>query len=238
LYRVGNRPVDKQSGDDTLSLVDRVHATIREAILSGEHPPTSRLLVAKIAQESGVSSIPVREALRRLEAERLVVLELNRGATVAPISVDDLRDVYETRIVMECPALRRALPKLTPERLDEAQQAVATMTRLLRAGRSREAYESHRAFLFALYEPAASPWSLHVIAQLWTGAERYLRLSASLRESPEEFAAEHEAVLEAVRGGDADLAVTRLAEHLRRTASLVERAYGAAEPAPAAAHGA
>jgi DNA-binding GntR family transcriptional regulator len=235
---VGNRRLDKQSGDDTLGLVDRVHATIRESILSGAYPPASRLLVAKIARERGVSSIPVREALRRLESERLVVLELNRGATVAPISVDDLRDVYASRIVMEGHALRRALPNLTPERLAVAERALAAMTDLLRQDREREALEPHRVFHFALYEPAASPWSLHLIAQLWTGAERYMRLSAGLRASPDEFAAEHRAVLAAVRSGDADLAVARLAEHLRRTASLIEPAYGAAEPVGAATNGA
>jgi DNA-binding GntR family transcriptional regulator len=234
---VGNRRVDKQIGDKSLSLVDRVHATIRDSILSGEYPPASRLLVAKIAQESGASSIPVREALRRLEAERLVVLELNRGATVAPISMEDLHDIYETRIIVEGQALRRAIPHLTPERLAEARRAVAAMTSLLRQGRNRKALEPHRAFHFALYEPAASPWSLHLITQLWTSAERYLRLSAGLRDNPEEFAAEHEAVLEAVKGGDADVAVARLAEHLRRTASLLEPRHGVAQLASARADG-
>jgi DNA-binding GntR family transcriptional regulator len=219
---VGNRRVDKRNGEEAPSLVDEVHAAVREAILSGEYAPGARLLVSKIAEESGASPIPVREALRRLEGERLVFLALNRGATVASISADDLRDVFETRIIVEGQALRRALPRLSAERLDEAHRVVADMTRLLHEGREREAYERQRAFYFSLYDAAGSPWSVHLIAQLWTTAERYLRLSARLRDSPEELAAEHEAVLEALRAGDADLAVQRLTEHLRRTAALVE----------------
>ena len=214
--------------------MDRVHAATREAILSGAHPPGSRLLVSTIAAENGVSTIPVREAIRRLESERLVAIELNRGATVTPVSVDDLRDIYETRIVMECHALRRAYPRLSEEVLRGARADLERMTALLHAGRDRDAFLHHRAFHYALYEPAGSPWSMHVIAQLWSGAERYLRLSAGMRDSPEEFAAEHEEVLAAVAEGDADAAVARLEEHLRRTARLLDAAYGERgdEPAP------
>lgn len=226
---MANRRIDRLDGGR--SLVDRVHAATREAILSGVHPPGSRLLVSMIAAENGVSTIPVREAIRRLESERLVVVELNRGATVTPISVDDLRDVYETRIVMECHALRRAYPLLDRDVIRAARTDLARMTALLRAGRDHDAFLRHRAFHYALYEPAGSPWSMHVIAQLWSGAERYLRLSAGMRDSPEQFAAEHEEVLAAVAEGDADAAVARLEEHLRRTQRLLDAAYGD-EPAP------
>ena len=153
---MANRRLDPLDADGGRSLVDRVHAATREAILSGVHPPGSRLLVSTIAAENGVSTIPVREAIRRLESERLVVIELNRGATVAPISVDDLRDVYETRIVMECNALRRAYPNLNDEILSGARADLERMTSLLRAGRDRDAYLHHRGFHYALYEPAGS----------------------------------------------------------------------------------
>jgi DNA-binding GntR family transcriptional regulator len=224
---VGNRRVEKDAaGDGGVSLVDRVHAAVRESILSGEYQPGSRLLAAKLAAENGVSSIPVREALRRLETERLIEVERNRGATVTPISVEDLLDIYETRIVIECYSLRRAYPKLDRAILANASRELKAMTGLLRSGKSGRAYEHHRAFHFALYEPAGSAWSMHVIGQLWVGAERYLRLSAGLRDTPEQFAAEHEAVLAAVRAGDEDAAVERLEQHLRRTADLLQRAYG------------
>jgi DNA-binding GntR family transcriptional regulator len=226
---------DTAAGGGGESLVDRVHAATREAILAGVHPPGSRLLVATLAAENGVSTIPVREAIRRLESERLVTVELNRGATVTPISVDDLRDVYETRVVMECHALRRAYPHLTEAVLRDARADLERMTALLRAGRHREAYLRHRGFHFALYERAGSPWSMHVIGQLWLGAQRYLRLSAGMRDTPEEFAAEHTAVLAAIADGDADAASARLEEHLRRTARLLYAAYGAPAPQPSAA---
>ena len=212
---MGNRRIDGAAqGDDGMSLVDHVHTSVREAILSGAYPPGSRLLAAKIGAENGVSSIPVREALHRLETERLIEVEHNRGATVTLISVADLLDIYETRIVIECDVLRRAYPKLTVAMLNDASRELKIMTRLLRTGKGLQAYEHHRVFHFSLYEPSGSQWSMHVIKQLWVGAERYLRLSAGLRETPEAFAAEHEAVLVAVREGDESAAVQRLAQHL------------------------
>ncbi|MQA72907.1 MAG: FCD domain-containing protein [Solirubrobacterales bacterium] len=218
--RMANRQGNNSPGTE-LSLVDRVQRAVREAILSGEYEAGSRLLVSRLAQENGVSPIPVREALRRLESERLVEIAVNRGATVTPISVNDMRDIYETRLVIETYALRRAFPYFTVTLLDEAERILYGMTRLLADARDRQAHEQHRRFHFILYEPAHSAWTMHVIRQLWTGAERYLRLSPEMRSTPEAFAAEHAAILAAVREGDPTVAVSLLAEHLRRTETLL-----------------
>lgn len=209
------------------SLVDRVYAALREDILDGVHAPGARLRLNELAEQHGTSFIPVREALRRLESERLVEVEQNRGARVAPLSIDDARDVYETRIVVEAHALRLAFPNLGEADIARSGAAIDAMTGLFAAGRNREAYEQHRIVHFALYEPAGSAWTLHVVRLLWTGAERYVRRSAALRGTPEEFAAEHRAVLDAVRGGDVDAAVARLDEHLHRTQALLEQAAAA-----------
>ena len=103
-----NPPMSKISSDAPTapdgvagSRVDRVQAAIRERILAGVYPPGSRLILSRLAAEHGVSFIPIREALQRLEAERLVKTEQNRGARVAEISIADMRDIYETRVVLE-----------------------------------------------------------------------------------------------------------------------------------------
>lgn len=210
------------------SLVEHVHRELREDILDGRHAPGAHLRLSEVAAEHGVSFIPIREALRRLESERLVEVERNRGARVTPLSLEDARDVYTTRIVVETHALRLAFPRLTAAELDRSAGAIDAMTTLFEAGRTREAYAQHRIVHFALYEAADSPWTLHTIAQLWTGAERYVRQSARLRGTPEEFAAEHRAVLAAVAAGDVDAAVQRLEEHLGKTRALLE---GAMQPA-------
>jgi DNA-binding GntR family transcriptional regulator len=219
----------EESANGEVSMVERVHVALRERILSGEYAPGSRLILGRLAQEHDVSFIPVREALRRLEGERLVVLEPNRGATVAPVSVADMRDVYETRVVLERHALRSAFPNLDEKRLKRADAELREMARGLSDGREREGLAHHRAFHFLLYEPGASPWTLHLIDQLWSSAERYLRLAPSLRPSPREFVAEHEAVLRAIRAGEVDDAVDLLDDNLRTTARLLAEQYGQGE---------
>lgn len=92
-------------------------------------------------------------------------------------------------------------------------------------GDDRRAYAWHQEFHFALYEPAGSAWTLHLIRLLWTSAERYMRLAASVRPEPEEFVAEHAEILRAVEAGDADGAAERLAVNLRTTARLLGDTY-------------
>ena len=207
------------------SRVDRVQGAIREKILAGTYPPGSRLILSRLAAEHGVSFIPIREALQRLEAERLVRTEQNRGARVAEISIADMRDIYETRVVLEQHAVRMAMLKLTKENLRDAGDALDRMEERFAADRQREAYQAHQAFHFALYEPAGSPWTMHVIRQLWSAAERYVRLAAAVRPAPDLFVAEHRRIFDAVAAGEVEAAVDSLIANQRTTEKLLAENY-------------
>jgi DNA-binding GntR family transcriptional regulator len=219
------RQHDDESETANASSVARVQQALRERILSGEYPPGSRLILSKLAEEHGMSFIPIREALHRLESERLVRFARNRGATVTELSMADMRDIYETRLVLEDRALRAAMPQFDATRLEPAELALQEMTAEFGNGDARAAYAAHQRFHFALYEPAGSPWTMHLIQLLWNSAERYLRLAASVRPAPREFVAEHAAILEAVRRGNADEAAARLAANLRTTERLLAATY-------------
>jgi DNA-binding GntR family transcriptional regulator len=207
------------------SSVDRVQEALREKILSGAYPPGSRLILSKLAEEHGMSFIPIREALHRLESERLVRFARNRGATVTELSIADMRDIYETRLVLEDHAIRAAIPRLDAARIKPADTALREMAEQFARGDDRAAYGAHQRFHFALYEPAGSDWTMHLIRQLWTSAERYVRLAASVRPEPREFVAEHGAILAAVRAGDAEDAAARLSANLRTTERLLAATY-------------
>jgi DNA-binding GntR family transcriptional regulator len=209
------------------SSVDRVQAAVREKILSGVYPPGSRLILSRLAAEHGVSFIPIREGLQRLESERLVETEPNRGARVAEISIADMRDIYETRVVLEQHAVRTAIPKLTDEDLKTAGGALDRMEERFAADRQAEAYQAHQAFHFALYAPAGSAWTMHVIRLLWASAERYVRLAAAVRPKPEVFVAEHREIFDAVVSGDVEAAVESLIANLRTTEKLLAKNYEA-----------
>ena len=90
------------------STVEQVLDFVREGIISGRYPPRSKLLPKQIAEHCGTSFIPVREALRVLESEGFVAFVHNRGAWVTPLSLNDLKDLYEIRLELESEAVRRA----------------------------------------------------------------------------------------------------------------------------------
>jgi DNA-binding GntR family transcriptional regulator len=204
-----------------------VYEALREKILSGVYAPGSRLILSRLANEHEMSFIPVREALQRLEGERMVRSERNRGATVTELSIDDMRDIYETRLILEDAAIRAATASIDERQLERAERALERMGASFLEGHDRQAYAWHQEFHFALYEPAGSAWTLHLIRLLWTSAERYMRLAASVRPEAEQFVAEHAEILRAVQAGDADEAAERLADNLRTTARLLGETYEA-----------
>jgi len=207
------------------SNVDRVHLALREGILAGTYEPGSRLVLSKVAAEHDVSLIPVREALQRLEAERMVRLQPNRGATVTQVSIDDMCDIYETRLVLEMHALRRLIDAGASDQFDRARSALVLMAEHFDGGNEKEAYADHQDFHFALYDGSGSTWTIHMIRMLWASSERYVRLAAGVRLDAADFVDEHREILEAVEGGDPDLAAQKLAANLGTTQRLLRETY-------------
>lgn len=214
--------------NDLTSSVELVYQSTRRAILTGDYAPGSPLRLQELAARNGVSMIPVREALRLLEAEGFVESVPNRGAHVAPLSMEDMLDVYRTRIVLELEALRQAIPNITPQVLAKARRSNKKIVRQFQQKGYAE-YEDHRAFHFALYEPSGSKWLMRLIGIVWDHTERYRRQGASMV-TPEMARQEHERILDLIAAGDAPGAIDALREHLE---SSVEnfRAMFLANPA-------
>src|SRR3982751_2703327 len=114
LSRAGSAQIQRQT---TASMA--VEA-LRERILRGDYPEGEPLRQDALAEELGVSRIPVREALRQLEAEGLVTFSPHRGAVVSSLSLDEIDELFELRAAIESDLLRRAIPKMTKEQLDRA----------------------------------------------------------------------------------------------------------------------
>jgi DNA-binding GntR family transcriptional regulator len=208
------------------SMVERVLSITRERIVSGVYPPGSRLRLQMLAEESGASLIPVREALRVLEAERLVESIPNRGARVASLSLDDMQDLYSVRILLETESVRHAQP-LEPEEEAELTALLDEMKTASASDDVERVLELHRTYHFALYGRTHSSWLPYLIDLLWKHTERYQRLSLAFRDDAADH--EHRAVLEALARGDSDRAASALRSHLETTARLVIEAYQAPE---------
>jgi DNA-binding GntR family transcriptional regulator len=155
----------------------------------------------------------------------MVTIEPNRGATVTGISIEDMRDIYETRLVLEGHAIRAAVAAISPAEIGRSESALRSMRSHFRDGDDPAAYAAHQDFHFSLYEVSGSAWTVHLLRQLWASAERYVRLAAAVRPDPALFVAEHEEILAAVKEGDADAAAARLADNLRTTETLLAATY-------------
>lgn len=209
--------------DAGTSLVDKAYYFMRAQILSGRCPPDTPLRLQVLATEIGVSIIPVREALRRLESERLVTIEANRGARVARLHLDDIRDAYNTRGSLELEALRNSMVSLNASDISRARDLNAKMVRLFQRGDDEGAYALHRQLHFVFYEKARSDWMLRFIGILWDHTERYRRVATKLRGDPVGIGAEHSAVVDAVELGRTEIATEALERHLRRSLEVLDQ---------------
>lgn len=154
------------------SAVDLVTAEIRRAVLTGALAPGSTFSIRDLATQLGVSHIPIREALRRLESQGLIVLRRARSASVAPLTGADLRAIYRLRYVVELPLAGASVGTRTPEQID-------SLNALLEGSRDRDpdvAWQAHYDFHAALVHPAANEWDERVLHTLWMAAERYTHL--------------------------------------------------------------
>ncbi len=195
---------------------------VREDIISGRYAPNSKLFPKVIAEEHGTSFIPVREALRILESEGFVTFVNNRGTWVTPLSLEDAKDLYSTRIELESQAVRNAAPFSSAE-IDVLEDILTKIHVHNSVHEAAEVVELNRRFHFFLYEKSNSPRRLRLIEQLWFHSERYQRLSVDHRDDAGD--AEHRAILAALRRGDHDAAANLLAAHLRTTIDLLTSQY-------------
>lgn len=215
----------ERDGDGAISAVERVYRQTRTAILMGEYPPGFSLRMSDLARINGVSTIPVREAMRRLEAERLVESIANKGVRVAQLSSADLADAYQLRTILEAEAVRLSVPKLTDEDRARAEALRDEMAAQFAAGDVAAAHAAHRALHFIVYERTESPWLVHIISTLWDHTERYRRLGMRWLQHPELLSAQHDDVIGALFSGDADAAVDALRDHFEASRQVInERA--------------
>ena len=119
-----------RGGDKTL----RVYDHVMERIVDGTLPAGAPLNIGAIAEETGVSLIPTREALRRLESEGLVEFLFHRGVRVAALGIDEYREIMQTQAVLEALAVGMSAPRLTAEDLDRARAVNARMDAAVRSG--------------------------------------------------------------------------------------------------------
>ncbi|WP_244540265.1 GntR family transcriptional regulator [Kaistia soli] len=188
-----------------------VEATLKQAILSGALLPGTPLRQEELATRFEMSRMPIREALRQLEAQGLVDFEPHRGAIVVEITLADADDNFAIRSALEPQALRLSLPHLGADDFALADEVIAEIdgeTDPARMG------ELNRRFHMTLYAAAGLPRLLALTEQHLVAADRYLRFH--LATDGDMGQAEHRALVAACRSGDETEAVAVLGRHLAR----------------------
>src|SRR3954452_24995947 len=188
---------------------------LREAIILGELAPGTPLRLDEVARQLDMSTSPIREAVRRLEALGLAKHVPHHGAKVLPFDPDELRELFAIRLALESLAVRQAAGRLTPEAAEEASSQLARLDDARSVRDVREAMRAHADFHFTLYDACRSEWLPALIRPAWDRAERYrpalLSAEGELQRRHREI---DERLLARCAAGDADGAAAVLYEHL------------------------
>ncbi|GGH43700.1 GntR family transcriptional regulator [Microbacterium album] len=194
----------------------RIADGVRAAILEGAYPPGTRVRQEDLADQYAASRVPVREALRILEAEGLITRVANAGAWVSQLNLAECEELYRVRERIEPLLLAMNVPLLAPAVDDLAELAA----RMERAADAEEFLSLDRAFHLATYAAADTTMLRETVVRLWNRTHHYRRAFTRVARAHGEDAAvhlDHRLLVEAIRRGDADEAEDVLYRHVRRT---------------------
>jgi DNA-binding GntR family transcriptional regulator len=211
----------------TITLSEKAFRILRQQILNGDIPPGEKLRVEALQREHALSSSPLREAINRLIAERLVIADNHRGFRAAPMSAADLNDITSLRLVLEPAALGQAIANGTDEwegRVVAAFHRQERVRERIAGGEitfNAEWTSRHKEFHMALISGAASTRLLATCSNLFDESERYRRFSALNRTQVRDTCSEHRRLMETALLRQAELSASLLREHIVLTAQSI-----------------
>jgi DNA-binding GntR family transcriptional regulator len=207
------------------SLTTAVFQKLKAAIMAGQIEPGSKLIINPIADKYGVSLSAVREALSRLVAEGFVEASDHRGFRVAPVSNEDLLDLTDARITIECLTAERSVERGDAEWEERLRTSYENLVSARNGvlGMAERDYEYHKAFHETIVSACGSNWLLHVRNLLFERAERYRLLSITYAKLRREVDEEHAAIYRAALERDAKKLTALLTHHVRQTTEVLLR---------------
>lgn len=195
---------------------------LRERIRSGELPAGHRLQVYDLTEELGMSPTPIREALRLLQADRLVHYEPHRGVVVARHSPERLSDVYDMRLKLEPLATRLAIERMTSEQRETVNRLHERFLAATKAGRGARMAKLNSEWHLAIYQASGSEMLQEFIARLWEVFP--WRTNWALDQRSADSVVEHEQVMTALNASDAEAGAEAMRAHIE-AGSASEQAH-------------
>jgi DNA-binding GntR family transcriptional regulator len=162
--------VDDLSSVNHLTLEKTVYRELLKGIISGKLSPGTQITITQLAKQLGVSLMPVRQALRALEAKNLISLQKNRRLIIRILTADDLNELLQIRLNLECMAVERAAENCTDDTIARLEGLLDDM----KATKDREVYlEKNKEFHHTIYRCANKPILLEIIQDLWSRISPY-----------------------------------------------------------------
>ena len=188
--------------NEYMPLRDLVFTTLRQAILKGELLPGERLMEIQLAEKMGVSRTPIREAIRKLEREGLVIMVPRKGAEVAGISEKMLRDVLEVRMTLEKLALRLAFKRQGTDLIEKLEAAEQAFQDAIEGEKLIDMAEADEHFHFLIYEAADNDKLRELLNSLKENMYRYRLEYLKDENYRRSLMEEHNAIIEAFKAND------------------------------------
>lgn len=213
----------KVTPTEYLPLRDVVFNTLRHAILMGELKPGERLMEINLAKRLGVSRTPIREAIRMLELEGLVIMIPRKGAQVAQITKKDLEDVLEVRGALEKLAIELACDKITKSQIIQLKQTVTEFKKAMEEEDITRLAEMDVAFHDIIFAATQNPRLIQIINNLREQMYRYRVEYLKDRQSHKQLVKEHEEIISNLEQHDKMSAGIHIVDHIYKQVAAVSR---------------
>ncbi|MBR0670427.1 GntR family transcriptional regulator [Neoroseomonas soli] len=225
-------PIDAAAEGETLS--EHAFRQIQSAIVKGDIAPGSKISEPELARAYGISRGPLREALHRLEGQKLLVRVPHVGARVVSLSRQELSELYEIREALEGTACRLAAERMRPEQVEELRRVLLAHERdeAFQAGRGYYQQEGDYDFHYRIVQGSGNQMLFRLLCdELYQLARMYRIQYSASPHRPRQAYAEHHRILDAIADGDGELAELLMRRHIRASRLNIERQIAGANPA-------
>lgn len=199
--------------------------TLRDAILNGKYPPGQRLVADELAKELGVSRMPVREALHRLQVVGLVTMVPHKGAVVSEVSEEEIIEIYHIRGVLDGLATRLAAPNLTPENHARLNEILDQMEAAVKAKDNDRLLVLNREFHEVIWQAARAPRLHTLLRNLYDASQRFRNISLLLPGRIDQITQDHRLIAQALAQNNVADAERFAIEHHEGTARRLLRTF-------------
>jgi len=199
------------------NLASTLAEDLRKRIIRGELAGGTALRQEQLAQEYGVSRMPVREALQQLDSEGLINNQAHFGASVVELSHAEIDELFDLRLMLEPDLLARAIPNMTAASLSKSQDLLHELDQAYATGDLSHWGILNTRFHLSLYEPSERSITLAFLQKISLQIDRYMRIHMAMTEAISDGAEDHQRMLELSRMGQIQAATDMLIRHIRQT---------------------